>query len=321
MTKISVIVPVHNASAWLGDCLDALLRQDLPPGDFEVIAVDNLSSDNSMAVARARRGVRLLSEKRLSAYAARNRGIRAASGELLAFIDADCIPCPDWLSRLQSAMVEAPGTVVVMGRHIPTGPSLAIRLLGVYDHVKEMFVLSSSDPTLYYGHTNCMLVRHEAFEELGHFDRRPRGADVIFVQRVVQRYGTGAVRYQPGAVVSHLEVHSAPVYFKKAFIYGRSARNYCRMVPARPLRNRERFTIFRQIVRDEKLSLLHSAYLLLLLSVGAAAYGLGWLSLWRGTPMVGICTAGSVICQAMSMPSEFDISAFGMAVVVAIHES
>ena len=284
MTRISVIVPVHNASAWLGNCLDALLGQDLPPDDFEVIAVDNLSSDDSMAVARLRRGVRLLSEKHPSAYAARNRGIRAASGELVAFIDADCIPCPDWLGRLQSAMTEAPGTVVVMGRDSPTGPSLAIRLLGLYNHVKDGLVLSSDDPTLYYGHTNCMLVRHDAFEELGHFDRRPRGADVIFVQRVLQRYGTGAVRYQPGAVVNHLEVHSAPVYFRKAFVYGRSARDYCRVVPARPLRNRERFTIFRQVVRDEALSPLHSAYLLLLLSVGAAAYGLGWLSLWRGTP-------------------------------------
>jgi cellulose synthase/poly-beta-1,6-N-acetylglucosamine synthase-like glycosyltransferase len=49
--RISVIIPVHNASAWLGDCLDALLGQDIPPDDFEVIAVDNLSSDDSMARA------------------------------------------------------------------------------------------------------------------------------------------------------------------------------------------------------------------------------------------------------------------------------
>ena len=125
----------------------------LSPDDFEVIAVDNLSSDDSMAVARRRRGVRLLSEKRPGAYAARNQGIGAASGELVAFIDADCVPCPDWLGRLQSAMAEAPGTVVVIGRDIPTGPSLAIRLLGLYDHAKEEFVLSSDDPTLYYGHT------------------------------------------------------------------------------------------------------------------------------------------------------------------------
>jgi glycosyltransferase involved in cell wall biosynthesis len=283
MTRISVIVPVHNASAWLGDCLDALLGQDISPDDFEVIAVDNLSSDDSMAVARRRKGVRLLSEKRPGAYLARNQGIRAVSGELVAFIDADCVPRPDWLRLLQSTMAEAPDTVVVVGRNLPSGPTLAIRLLGLYDHAKQEYVFSSADPSLYYGQSGCMLVRLDAFEELGHFDRRPRGADVIFVQRVLQRYGTKAVRYQPSAVVDHLEVNSAPVYFRKAFIYGRSARDYCRTVPARPLRSRERFSIFCKVVRDDALSPLHSAYLLLLLAVGGVAYGLGWLSLRRTT--------------------------------------
>ena len=172
-------------------------------------------------------------------------------------------------------MAEASGTVVVVGRNIPSGPSLAIRLLGLYDHAKQEYVFSSADPRLYYGQSGCMLVRLDAFGELGHFDRRPRGADVIFVQRVLQRYGTRAVRYQPSAVVDHLEVNSAPVYFRKAFIYGRSARDYCRIVPARPLRSRERFSIFCKVVRGNALSPLHSTYLLLLLAVGGVAYGLG----------------------------------------------
>ena len=217
-----------------------------------MITVDNLSSERFDG-ARRRQGVRLLSKKRPGAYAARNRGIRAASGELVAFIDADCVPRPDWLRRLHSAMAETPGTVVVVGRNIPSGPSLAIRLLGLYDHAKEGYVFSSEDPSLYYGQTDCMLVRQDAFGELGHFDRRPRGADMIFVQRVLQRYGTGAVRYQPSAVVNHLEVNSAPAYFKKAFIYGRSARDYCRIVSARPLQSRERFSIFCKVVRDNAL--------------------------------------------------------------------
>ena len=76
MTEVSIIVPVFNAAASLGDCLDALLRQDVPAASYEVIVVDNNSTDDSMAVARQRPTVRLLSETRQSAYAARNRGIR-----------------------------------------------------------------------------------------------------------------------------------------------------------------------------------------------------------------------------------------------------
>jgi glycosyltransferase involved in cell wall biosynthesis len=282
MTGISVIVPVFNQARRLADCLDALLQQDIPAGSFEVIVVDNRSSDESMAVARQRPAVRLLAESRRSAYVARNRGIRAAHGALIAFTDADCIPRQDWLSRLQERLVSAPEAMVVMGRDIPTGPSSAIRLLGLYDHFKEIFALSSEDPTVYYGHTNCMMTRRELFDQLGFLDERPRGADVIFVQHVLGRYGTRAVQYVPEAVVRHMEVRSAPVYFKKAFIYGRSARSYRQVVPARPLRNRERWQIFHNVVRDCKLSALEQGYLLILLVLGVAAYGLGWLSLWRG---------------------------------------
>ena len=282
MTAISVIVPVFNQAGRLGDCLDALLQQDLPAGSFEVIVVDNGSGDESMAVARQRPAVRLLAEPRRSAYAARNRGIRAARGALIAFTDADCIPRPDWLSRLRERLVDAPEAMVVMGRDIPTGPSSAIRLLGLYDHYKEIFALSSEDPTVYYGHTNCMMARRELFDQLGFLDERPRGADVIFVQHVLRRHGTRAVQYVPAAVVRHMEVSSAPVYFKKAFIYGRSARSYRQVVPARPLRNRERLLIFRNVVRDGKLSAPEQGYLLLLLALGVAAYCLGWLAPSRG---------------------------------------
>lgn len=278
MTAISVIVPVFNAAAWLGDCLDALLQQDAPAGGFDVIVVDNGSTDGSMALARRRPAVRLLSEPRQGAYAARNRGISAARGELIAFTDADCIPRRDWLCRLQQRLAAAPETMVVMGRDIPTGPSRAIRLLGLYDHFKETFVLSSEDPAVYYGHTNCMMTRRKLFDEVGFFDQRPRGADVIFVHRVLERYGTRAVQYQPDAVVSHMEVRSGLVYFRKAFIYGRSARSYCQVVSARPLRNTERLQIFRRVVRDCGLPIPERVYLLLLLGVGVAAYSLGWLA-------------------------------------------
>lgn len=280
MIRVSVIVPLHNAAAWLGDCLDALLRQNLPAGSFEVIAVDNGSTDDSAAVVRRRPQVKLLSEPVPGAYAARNRAIRAARGGLLAFIDADCIARPDWLARLQHGLAAAPGRQVVMGRDIPTGTSTAIALLGLYDHHKESFALASDDPDVYYGHTNCMLVRRETFEELGLFDLRPRGADVIFVQRVVRRYGTPAVCYEPDAVVNHLEVNSAPMYFRKAFIYGRSARAYRRVVPARPLSNRERLRVYREVVRRENLTPPQAAYLMLLLVTGVAAWFVGALPLW-----------------------------------------
>jgi len=274
VTAVSVIVPFFNAAASLPRCLEALLQQDEPAGGYEIIAVDNNSTDASGALARRYPAVRLFSETRQSAYAARNRGLQAASGELIAFTDADCVARADWLRQLTEAMRDE-RAMVAMGRDRPAGASLAVRLLGAYGHCKEAFVMTSGDATLYFGHTNNLIARRELFRRVGPFDERPRGADMIFVHRVVSLYGTGAVRYVPNAVVDHLEITAAHVYFRKAFIYGRSARQYAEVVPAPVLRHADRLRILRETVRVHHLSAAETALLVAMLVLGVGFYNLG----------------------------------------------
>ena len=276
MIDVSIIVPVFNAAETLQACLEALLQQDIRPARYELIVVDNNSSDASVEIARRYQSVRVLMEPRQSAYAARNRGLRAATGRFIAFTDADCVPRSDWLARLRERMNE-PHTLVVMGRDRPGGRSKGVRLLGEYDHYKEIFVMAHTDPAVYYGHTNNLMARRELFEHMGLFDERPRGADVVFVQRVLASYGTVAVQYEPSAVVDHLELNSTRIYFRKAFIYGRSARAYCCIVPARPLHTKERLRIFSKTVHSCGLSKIETGLLFGLLIIGVVAYGLGWL--------------------------------------------
>lgn len=295
MNKISIIIPVFNAAATLGDCIDAVLQQELSADEFEVIVVDNNSTDNSIAIAK-QRGVRVLSELRTSSYAARNSGLREAKGDLIAFTDADCIAKKDWLKGLRDQM-DDPRVMVVMGRDIPTGRTRAIRLLGDYDHFKEQFVMSSENSMIYYGHTNNLMTRRKVFEETRCFYPIPRGADVVFVQQVLEHYGTQAVRYQPDAIVEHTEIRTARDYFRKAFIYGRSARRYSRIVPARPLYNAERFKVLRKQLKESELSLIEIAYLLLLLITGVAIYRLGWLS-WRGGLVPGASEPPEIVGKA-----------------------
>ncbi|MBI2467114.1 MAG: glycosyltransferase family 2 protein [Candidatus Rokubacteria bacterium] len=90
----SVVIPAYDAEATLPACLAALARQSLAPERFEVIVVDDGSTDATAQVAE-RAGVRVV---RLPANAgpaaARNRGAQAARGEVLVFTDADCEPTP-----------------------------------------------------------------------------------------------------------------------------------------------------------------------------------------------------------------------------------
>lgn len=114
--KISVIVPVWNGEAVLGRCLAALAAQTLPHQAYEVIVVDNGSTDATVEIARGFAGVRLLSEPAPGSYAARNMAIGVATAPLIAFTDADCVPAPDWLECALTAASRHPEFGVLAGR-------------------------------------------------------------------------------------------------------------------------------------------------------------------------------------------------------------
>lgn len=105
---VSVVVPVLNRAEDIAPCIEALLEQDYP--NYEIIIVDNGSSDGTADVI-ARYPVTLINEPRRNPYIARNRGIEAASGDIVAFTDSDCVPQAQWLSRLVDAYDEGIGGV------------------------------------------------------------------------------------------------------------------------------------------------------------------------------------------------------------------
>lgn len=96
---VSVIVPFYKDWERLAYCLASLQKQDLSPKNFEVLLVNNDPSDtlgNDMILSD---NVRMLVQEKPGSYAARNRGIINAKANILAFLDSDCIPAQDWLSR------------------------------------------------------------------------------------------------------------------------------------------------------------------------------------------------------------------------------
>src|SRR5687767_14260928 len=96
--SVSVIIPVYNDTERLLRCLEALEAQTYPRNRFEVIVVDN-GSDVPVADTLNRHAgcAILVTEPRPGGFVARNAGIERASGEILAFTDADCLPAASWL--------------------------------------------------------------------------------------------------------------------------------------------------------------------------------------------------------------------------------
>jgi glycosyltransferase involved in cell wall biosynthesis len=94
--KISVIIPAFNEEKYLDKTLEAILAQDHP--DFEVIVVDNGSTDRTSEIAGSFAKVKVLHESRRGTMWACERGLKEANGEIIVRMDADCVPHRDWLS-------------------------------------------------------------------------------------------------------------------------------------------------------------------------------------------------------------------------------
>lgn len=112
---VSVVIPVHNGALYLKEALESVLSQRPPP--FEVIVVDDNSDDDSAAVAQSLgQAVTVMASESRGAAAARNSGVRAARGPLLAFLDADDRWTTGALAHLQNALSSQPGASIAYGR-------------------------------------------------------------------------------------------------------------------------------------------------------------------------------------------------------------
>jgi glycosyltransferase involved in cell wall biosynthesis len=202
--RATVIVPAFNAAATIGRTLDALARQS-GAGEFETIVVDDGSTDDTVAIARAAPGVRVLTQRQGGAAAARNRGAAEASGEVLAFTDSDCMPTPGWLAAGLRALADAD---VVQGRVTPP-PGVA---LGPFD--RSLWIERETG----LWETANLLVRRELFERVGGFEGwlehgggRPMAEDTWFGWRA--RRAGARTAYCAEALVHHEVFPRGPLGF------------------------------------------------------------------------------------------------------------
>src|SRR5262249_49773393 len=102
--RVSVVLCSYNGKRYIGESLSALEYLDYP--NYEVIVVDDGSTDTTAEIA-ARHPVRLIRTENRGLSAARNTGLNAATGDIIAYIDDDAFPDRDWLKRLALAFLDA----------------------------------------------------------------------------------------------------------------------------------------------------------------------------------------------------------------------
>lgn len=113
---VSVIIPVFNDSERLKKCLQVLDNQSYPKHRYEVIVVDNGSEESIESVISHYSQTRSTYETRPGSYAARNKGISLAKGEVIAFTDSDCIPDLDWIEKGVTNLLKTKNCGLVGGK-------------------------------------------------------------------------------------------------------------------------------------------------------------------------------------------------------------
>jgi glycosyltransferase involved in cell wall biosynthesis len=276
---ISVVVPFHNAAKYIERCVMALISQTYPSSAYEIIMVDNNSTDNSADFVRKHPQIKLLSETKKGSYAARNQGVAESRGEIIAFTDSDCEPASKWLDKISEAL-HTPGAGLIQGGRLYTTKSRGMLLLEAYESERAFYTFSGKADGLYYGYTNNMAVRRDIFDRCGPFLEVMRGADSIFVNRVIDCYSPDIIRYVPDAVIRHLEITGAQDYLRKRASYGRSLQqNYSlRKSTNRKMTITERAKIIRATIERKRYNFSVSMYLILLVMLGMICFMSGRFS-------------------------------------------
>jgi glycosyltransferase involved in cell wall biosynthesis len=222
MTKLdfSIVVPVFNAERFIERCLRSLIRQTYPADRYEIVVVDNNSSDRSAAITAKFHQVKLLREAEQGSYAARNTGVRAARGEVVAFTDPDCEVQADWLENIDRA-IELTEVGIVLGDRQFGGDADVLGMLAAYESSVGARIFETRKVDCYYAYTNNMAVRMSLLKSLGGFRHLQRGADTLFLRAAVAREGPSTVHYAADVVVRHLEISRVADYLRKKGIYGR----------------------------------------------------------------------------------------------------
>ncbi|MCD6290609.1 MAG: glycosyltransferase [Anaerolineae bacterium] len=214
---ISIVVPAYNAAPLLERCLRALQGQNLPAKEYEIIVVDDGSTDDTARVASAM-GARLIRIPHGGPAAARNAGIRAARGEIILFTDADCEPTPHWARSLAAAFAD-PGVAGAKGTYLTRQRSLVARFVQVEyeERYRRMVKRSRIDfiDTYSAGYRREVLIQNEGFNPVF-------SGPTVEDQELSFRLAAKGYRlvFVPQAQVYHQHVTSPISYFRRKYHIG-----------------------------------------------------------------------------------------------------
>ena len=199
--KFSVIIPVYNGEGTIAECLEALAAQDVPRREFEVIVVDDGSTDGTAAIVK-QFDVRYVHQENKGPATARNVGVKNARGEIVVFTDADCVPEPGWLREMVNPLVRDSDVAGVKGAYRTRQTELTARFAQA--EFEERFKRLARRRTIDFVDSYSAAFRKKVFEQVGGFNPRypkANNEDVELSFKVAQK--NHKMVFSPDAIVYH----------------------------------------------------------------------------------------------------------------------
>lgn len=214
---ISIIVPAYNAENTISRCIDSCINQSYPKDKYEIIVVDNNSTDNTATILNNYNIIYRKEVSIKSSYAARNTGIKHARGDIIAFTDSDCIADNNWIS---SAVIEfnsdSIGCVAgkIIGHHYNTS---------VQEYLVKDNCLSQEHTLNHYfmpyPQTANALYRKDVLDKIGIFETWKSGgdADLAWRMQLTTQYH---IKYVQSSIIYHIHRSNFRSFFNQQKTWG-----------------------------------------------------------------------------------------------------
>lgn len=229
---ISIIVPAHNAAATLADCLNALLNQTMPRDSYEILVVDDGSTDDTAVIAQSTIAQSMIAPSTIApstniqllrlpqnrgAAAARNYGLAVAQGDIICFTDADCEPHPNWLEELVRPLQQRPSITATKGIYATRQRQLVARFVQI--EYEDRYDRMAAQPQIDFVDTYAAAYRRQSLQGIGGFDET-----IAYVEDQELSFRLAAqgcvMLFCPTAVVTHRHSHTIARYARKKFWIG-----------------------------------------------------------------------------------------------------
>lgn len=233
--KISIVIPAYNAEHSVGHCLEALQRQTMRDKIHEIILVDNNSTDRTVDIARGFPGVTVLVQPKKGAAASRNMGIAHATGDIICFTDADCIPLDNWVEMLYQPKLLSKEVVGMKGTYLTTQKEVVARFVQIeyedkYDLLRPEKYINFVDTYSAVYWRDILIANEGGFDEGIFF-----AEDRELAYRIASRGYKMA--FQPEAKVYHLHSNTLLKYFQKKVFIGYWTAQTIRRFPQRGVKD------------------------------------------------------------------------------------